>query len=245
MTDVSSPEKPHSGPVIGLNASSSYCVANAPGECYAGSAAGNVYAHCATGVGDQTQSWVTMGGANYGKLTEYRWDDPNYLGRNLRVLTSCGRPKSRQSSYWSARILPHGDYGVCYSDQVPGINQPAIMLMGLPPLPLWDGIDRTTWVPISVQVAAGHGSALVRFGYLENAGVVASLLNCTSREEPCEVASATIQETPFYYASETVKPMPCSSGCTIQIPAISGRVLYYQIVHGDDYPESVQVVATQ
>jgi hypothetical protein len=245
MVDVSSPARSSSGPVLGLTASSTYCLANAPGECYAGSSSGSVYANCASGVGDPTQTWVTVAGANYGKLTQYRWDDPNYLGRNLRVLTSCGRPKSQQSSYWSARILPHGDYGVCYSDQVPGINQPAIMLMGLPPLTSWDGIDRTTWVPISVHVAAGHGTAFVRFGYAENAGVVASQFNCTSRQDTCEVASATIQDTPFYYASEGVQPIPCSSGCTIQVPAISGRILYYQIVYGDDYPEPIQVVATQ
>jgi hypothetical protein len=245
MIDVSSPTTSANGPVPGLVAPYSYCLANAAGECYAGSVPGNVYSSCSTGVGDQTQTWLTVAGATYGKLTQYRWDDPNYLGRNLRVLTSCGRPKSQQTSYWSGRVLPYGDYGLCYSDFVKGVNEPVIMLMGLPPLPSWDGIDRTTWVPVSVPIAAGHGTAAVEFGYIENSGTVATYFNCTTRQDVCEVASPTIESPPFYYASEGVRPMGCDSGCSIQIPAISGRVVFYQIVHGDGYPEPLQAFPVQ
>jgi hypothetical protein len=245
MVDVSSPAKSANGPVTGLVAQNTYCVALSSGECYAGSSSGNIYANCATGVGNQAQTWVSVAGANYGKLTEYRSDDPNYLGRNLRVLTSCGRPKSQQTSYWSGRVLPHGDYGICYSDYVSGVNEPAIMLMGLPPLPKWDGIDRTTWVPVSVSIDAGHGSAMVKFGYAENNPSVSNPLYCTTRQDVCEAVAPTVQSPPFFYASEAPQPQECNSGCTVQIPAISGRVLYYQVVHGDGHPEPLSTLAVQ
>jgi hypothetical protein len=34
---------------------------------------------------------------------------------------------------------------------------------------------------------------------------------------------------PFYFASENPAGMACATGCSIAIPAISQRVLYYQV----------------
>jgi len=34
---------------------------------------------------------------------------------------------------------------------------------------------------------------------------------------------------PFYFASENPAGVSCASGCTITIPAISQRILYYRI----------------
>jgi hypothetical protein len=38
---------------------------------------------------------------------------------------------------------------------------------------------------------------------------------------------------PFQFAGENPHGMPCSTGCTIAIPAISQRVLYYQVQYRD------------
>jgi hypothetical protein len=65
-------------------------------------------------------------------------------------------------------------------------------------------------------------SARAVFGYAEN-GPPASFY-CTSRQEAC-----TTSGTPFAWLSEPQQPVACSSGCTVQIPAIAGRVVYYRI----------------
>jgi hypothetical protein len=50
-------------------------------------------------------------------------------------------------------------------------------------------------------------------------------------------------DTTFHYAGEVFNGQPCTSGCTILIPAISQRVLYYQVVYDNGSAEPVQVVA--
>jgi hypothetical protein len=48
------------------------------------------------------------------------------------------------------------------------------------------------------------------------------------------VATASlVGAPPFYFASENPHGAACSSNCTIAIPAISQRVLYYQVKYRD------------
>ena len=47
----------------------------------------------------------------------------------------------------------------------------------------------------------------------------------------------------FHFAGETFNLQPCSTGCTIAIPAVSQRVLYYQVVYDNGVALPVQVVA--
>ena len=49
----------------------------------------------------------------------------------------------------------------------------------------------------------------------------------------------------FHYAGESYHGQPCQKGCTIQVPAISQRVLYYQIVYDNGPPGELQAVAVQ
>jgi len=80
----------------------------------------------------------------------------------------------------------------------------------------------------------GRGSnVVVEFGYAEN-GSPDSFF-CTSRQEACVAASSTVsQALPFFYAqSETYRGVPCGSGCAVEIPALSQRVLYYRWKHLD------------
>jgi hypothetical protein len=70
----------------------------------------------------------------------------------------------------------------------------------------------------------------VEFGYQEYGAP--QLLNCTTRNDACIATASTVTSgnQPFYFASENPAGAPCASGCTIAIPAISQRVLYYQVV---------------
>ena len=73
--------------------------------------------------------------------------------------------------------------------------------------------------------------AYLRFGYAENGF---GFLNCTSRQESCvSVSTATTFSATDPFRLETSEsasytPIACSSQCMIQVPAISGRVLYSQ-----------------
>jgi hypothetical protein len=81
----------------------------------------------------------------------------------------------------------------------------------------------------------------VEFGYAEN-GDPGSFY-CTSRQESCVAVSGAISpSTPFFYEqSETYSGAACSAGCTVAIPALSQRVLYYRWKYRDAFGK---VIAT-
>ena len=78
---------------------------------------------------------------------------------------------------------------------------------------------------------ADAANAYVQFGYAEWGGP--SSYFCTSRAEACVVSAKEVsQKLPFYFAtteSSQIPGAPCAKGCSISVPAISGRILYYQV----------------
>jgi hypothetical protein len=85
-------------------------------------------------------------------------------------------------------------------------------------------------VAVSIDPAAGLSiqRAFVEFGYAENGDP--GNYYCVSRQETCVAASGAINPpTPFYFEqSESFVGVPCVAGCTITIPALSQRILYYR-----------------
>jgi hypothetical protein len=80
---------------------------------------------------------------------------------------------------------------------------------------------------VAVSVAGSSGDLVrVAFGYAEN-GAPSSLF-CTTRQETCWTSSTATSSNPYVFAGEAQAKTPCGSGCTISIPAIPGRVVYYQ-----------------
>lgn len=138
----------------------------------------------------------------------------------------------------SGRAAAPGNFLLAYSDNANFSWQSAVFAVPVPPLPAWDGIDRTTWVPVTFKAPGGYPGATVQFGYAENG--LAGSFYCSTRQEACEVAEPTIQATPYYFASEAIAPLPCASGCSIQIPGISGRIVYYQIRYTDGMASAVE-----
>jgi hypothetical protein len=109
-----------------------------------------------------------------------------------------------------------------------------VLLVKLPPFNSIDTATRNAFVPVTVQVGAfaGAARAAVDFGYGEYGN--ASSFYCTPRAEACSALGATINaNVPFVYASEGAGGASCRAGCTITVPALPARVLYYRIRYAD------------
>jgi hypothetical protein len=74
---------------------------------------------------------------------------------------------------------------------------------------------------------ASGDSVRIAFGYAEN-GKPADFY-CTSRAEACFTSSSATPANPFSYANDSSSYVSCGSSCSITIPAIPGRTLYYQV----------------
>ncbi|MCL4402428.1 MAG: hypothetical protein M1436_07185, partial [Acidobacteria bacterium] len=239
LKDISGP-----GSAIGDGAADAYkyCVAAAAGECYPGSAAGQVYVNCPnlTNPGgcysnqyqDSLQSTedicVGDGMAGFGaQVVQIGVQQMDRASSYSRVITAgFGRYRRQPEAYWAnGKALPDGSWALFTSRWVDN-QRSDIYAVKLPPYPARDSVNRATFVPMPVQVGtapAGATTAVVEFGYDTD-------FHCTSRGEACVAASGAVNEAnPFRWASETYSGVPCAGGCTIAIPAIPQRVLYYRV----------------
>jgi hypothetical protein len=117
-----------------------------------------------------------------------------------------------------------------------------VLLGKLPPFPPTDSVVRSTFQPLAVNLTPPTGlavsNAIVQFGYTENGSP--GQFYCTSRQEKCLATAAAVPVVPFQFASEGaggveagVSGVPCTNGCSVAIPAISQRILYYQVKYRD------------
>jgi hypothetical protein len=84
-------------------------------------------------------------------------------------------------------------------------------------------VPRSTFVNYPVEIPGGSVYAEIKFGYVENGAP--NSYYCTLRQDAC-----TTSGTPFVYSSIDSRTLvACSSGCTINIPAIAGRAVYYSV----------------
>ncbi|PWT99245.1 MAG: hypothetical protein C5B51_27480 [Terriglobia bacterium] len=220
-------------------ASYEYCYAKNANECRSGSNPGEFYVNCPGYNANMSQNYVIASTSLVAKYSQLRWDDPNTAGRDTRPLTSGFRPFVQFTPYVSGRAVPSGDAVLVYSDQVPSGGQSAISMVRVPPTVAWDGVDRTTWVPVSVSAIGKTGTtAVVKFGYAENGAP--SSFYCASRQEACVANKSNIGSPAYYFAGENPIGQACSSGCSFQIPGISGRVVYYQVTYNDGTTDPLQ-----
>jgi hypothetical protein len=135
------------------------------------------------------------------------------------------------NGFWNVRATPDG---LGMLSQVIGLNgnASATVMTVLPPI-VYDSINGADFVPVTFQLnpPAGYSidNAIVEFGYAEN-GDPAIGPFCTSRQETC--AKGSQSGNIFHYEtseSGSYSGQPCSSGCTVTVPAISGRSLYYRV----------------
>jgi len=224
-----------------------FCKAYASGDCFSGSAAGDVFANIpqASVRPADFPSGATYGCVNYtipsgGLRLSWMHDVcawyPSSQSDAMMQYSLSNDPDgdgarriSTLAMAESSPVLADGSYAL---GQLPVTSAGAsgkIMLMKLPPYPgPTKGLNRHTWIPIPVTagIPAGFNTAYVRFGYTPN-------FYCSSRQEACIANAATVQSGSSvfsYETSDSYSGLACATGCTVTIPALSQRVLWYQWV---------------
>jgi len=249
-----------SGPSAKLTTDSStqfqWCAALKAGECYGGSQPGDLYFN-APGIVNAycTSNWLTLQtkktipndicvspslAVTQAVTMQEIADDP--LGLQLRVISNSLSKYDQQSVFWNARTLPDASW--LFTSLA---ADSTIKLIKVPPLTAADNVNRTTFVPVTIQVSSvpvGATNVVAEFGYVENGD--STNFYCTSRKESCIVNSSSITvSTPFYYAqTETYSGLFCAGGCTLALPGIPQRMVYYRIHYRNVSGQDVAVSAT-
>jgi hypothetical protein len=123
-----------------------------------------------------------------------------------------------------------------------------VLLGKMPPYPAEDTVVRNSFEGLPVKLAPPPGlgvdNAVVQFGYAENGP--AGGFFCTSRREKCLATAAAVGPTPFQFPSDGaggveagVAGLACASGCTVAVPAIPQRMLYYQVKYRNSQNQTI------
>jgi hypothetical protein len=211
-----------------------FCVVLKAGECRTGSKPGEAYASVPQGAVSSMQNCISNWyDDNFPCLftppAQAAWaiqqgiaqNDP--AGHYWRPITMGFSGPGRQFEFGTFIPDPTGTWAFMQGYWPDGVRNELFMAR-LPPWPTQsDSINRSNYVSLPVSVAANSSQPLARvhFGYAENG--TPSSFYCTARKDAC-----TASGTPFSFDSENPKWQNCANGCSIQVPEIAGRVLYYE-----------------
>jgi len=245
-----------SGPGVQLTATTAdsfkYCIARNAGECHTGSAVGDVYVNCPS-IEDGVQrdpachnfGWNGYGGGEphdmcmgdngtwFESFLQQGVNAQDSFGRTGRMLSSGYSMYRLRTDYWNTLALPDGSWMMYQMDPFSyyGNLENQVLLAKIPPFPAPDALDRSDFlkIPVAVSPPAGTNNAVVQFGYVEN-GPPGNYF-CTSRREACVKGNQS--GTSYGYAGNTIAGVPCSGGCTVTIPALPERIVYFQALYRD------------
>jgi hypothetical protein len=245
LSDVSSAAQ---GDVISDTRTSgyTYCVTRKDGECRSGSVRGDIYMNCPVvtprpdgtyGCGrSETDICVNKTGGYLNGIAQIGYQFTDLEGKLGRILTK-GLSRYRMAdSNQNARTLPDASWLLIYATGLSG-SRTDILAGKLPPYPALDSVNRGDFVPMTLTLQPpakmAVDNAVVSFGYGENGPP--EQFFCTSRREECLVTQSAIPDTAFAFPSDSpggaagLAGVPCSTGCTVAIPALPQRVLYYRV----------------
>ncbi len=222
----------------------SVCRALRTNECFLGSTAGDYYITVPR-LDVHTQS--TCVPSQNSRVTPCVFQPDPWMGQIVQIEIGKNDPQ-RTRKFGYAGNIPLAQYGYSNCRATPDAtmmfcNGPwpydAVRadwwMYKISPQPAHDNIDRTTFVPIPIPVVGVAGASYVRarFGYHENG---ANLLHCMPYSQDCstEIPSASPTD-PYSFTNEAVTRQSCLAGtaCTVAIPALSNRVLYYVVDYLD------------
>jgi|GEM_PF-5888855 len=234
-----------------------YCVARQPGECRSAAQPGDIYVNCPNEVkrngGSYGCMWYSQNqdipvdicvgnmSAYLNSIVEVGFKKNDFTGALGRTLTKGLTRYKVFDPYWHGKALSDASWMMFRSMYTNGAWT-EILLGKLPPFPPADSVKRWTFQPIPLRLTPPAGlavdNAVIQFGYAENGAP--GQFYCTSRQEKCLARAATVTAVQFLFPSEGaggaetgVSGVPCANGCTVAIPAISQRMLYYQVKYRD------------
>jgi hypothetical protein len=229
LTDMSAP-----GSVISDTTKYRICVADIAGECRPNSGAGDIFATipgadflnngwCFTNTYEYNIPCIFSANPMGGWGIQEQIAPPDTNATKGRRLSMGFVNPGRHFTFSNWVPSPDASWGFLSPPFINGIRND-IFAMKLPPWPAADTINRADFVPLTVNVTALPGASTARavFGYAENGPP--DHFYCTTRQETC-----TTSGTPFAWLSEPQQLQQCHAGCTIHIPAIAGRVVYYRL----------------
>ena len=233
-----------------------YCVAERAGECRFDSSPGDLYVNgplsqpycdypgvAVTG-GGTFDPCIGPAGAYTHAIVQIGIGAPNthdWTGANSRVLTH-GLMRFRWfTPFWNVRTFDDASWMFWRADWLGGVRS-EWMAAKMLPYPASDGIDRSSFIPTPVTITPSDpttAAAQVEFGYSENGP--ADQFFCTSRQEVCVKGAQSGSD--YGYAGDNPPPLPCNSGCVINVPALSQRILYYRIRFFNAQGQSISATA--
>lgn len=238
LLDISSAT---TGDQIGTTSTDSYkyCYAEKVNECRTGSSAGDLYVNIPSlvsllcynngidvvdGSGNYVRDVCASNNPAYMQGVIQVSNDHDVFGYQGRVLTNALAKYKKTFIYWNTRLLPNASWGLILSSQLDN-SRDEVLMVKIPPR-VTDSINRTTFIPIKVSnttFPGGSNRMIIKFGYNTS-------FYCTSRAEVCYATGATVSEsTPFTWSGDLASGDGSATG-TISIPAIPGKILYFQIV---------------
>ncbi|HYL78115.1 MAG TPA: hypothetical protein VEU96_28125 [Bryobacteraceae bacterium] len=241
-----------SGPTIGNTGDLpdfSFCRAFNAGECFAGSASGSLYVsvpqafvdnYCHSDSFTVTAPCVGHLGSYTGQVIQFRLDRPDSTGIGARKFGYAHGMPGLQYQFSNCRTTPDAAFLFCIADWLDGVRSEWVA-MKIAPMPVSDSVNRTSFVPVTLTHTQSSGASYIRarFGYLENGG---SMLRCTPYQVECSTEiPAAAPDDPYSFTNESVVRQTCGDGrpldirCTITIPAISNRMLYYVVDRLDSF----------
>jgi hypothetical protein len=215
------------------------CLARNVNECVFGSSAGQRYVtvprhdiqpQCSSSAFGLAVPCVSAFGPWTGQTVQYRIDKYEPTGLMSRKFGFVHAHLGLHYVYSNCRPTPDGQFMFCPGYWLDGVRTEwlALRIGAQPPI---DNVNRTTFVPISVnyQGVPFASNIRARFGYAENGG---DLLRCTAYGQDCstEIPSGSPGD-PFSFTNEAATRQACVNGanCTITIPSLANRILYYVI----------------
>jgi hypothetical protein len=232
LTDISGPSS-----VISDATPYTFCYAYNAGECVSASSQGNRYVSvpnstvsggvCTVSGLNQNTPCLAVAPASAAVATQFNWaaGDPDSI--NWRRLGYALGGPGQTNNYWNVHGIVDGSWAFTEVDWKDGAREDIVAIQ-LPPWPAADTVNRSQFVNVPIQLSGNTGDTVrIEFGYQE-LGAPANLY-CTSRREPCFTSAGATPSDPFVWAGETQSYTACGSGCTIKVPALAGRMLYYRV----------------
>ncbi|MGE5488333.1 MAG: ubiquitin-activating E1 FCCH domain-containing protein [bacterium] len=216
-----------------------FCAVYKAGECWPGSVPGEAYANlpslnvasCFGGESEtNTADFCAFHTAAYGQGIAQLAIAPNGAAHSRMLIRGLAGPWRNWGSLTNARTTPDGKWLLF----TPRLRAERVGLWQalVPDNPASDDVNRSDFVPFPVRLAGRPGATrtVLEFGYDPDLQ-----WRCSQRAEACVVDSTTYDTAaPYKFATtDAVAGADCSNGCTLTIPAIADRILYYRWKYRD------------